>query len=404
MRTAVSERKSNDDLHLETQLARQLADTDPAYGAAAPPIYQTSTHTFDSWDALAAAFDNRADTAFYGRQLNPSVQLTQRALAQMAGAEAARLFGSGMGAISASLLACLSNGDHLVAANGVYGPAGRFMAEWLPAKAGINTTFVKDMTPQAFCDACTPRTRVIYLETPSSGHFELQDIAAIAVLVKDRGIRIIVDNTWATPLGQSPLALGADLEIHSASKYLGGHSDLIAGVVLGSTALVQSISDDEAELLGARLAPMEAWLLLRGLRTLPWRMRAHEANGLAVARWLEEQPKIRKVKHPGLASHPQHQLAQRQMSRFSSLFGFTLATDDLDAIKAFFNSLKLFGRGVSWGGHESLIFAPAISALKEQSAERFAAMGLSLSDMRVSIGLEHADDLIADLRQALQKI
>jgi len=404
----VSASKTPEDLRLETRLARQLAATDPTYGAAAPPIYQTSTHTFANWDAVAHAFDDRANTAFYGRQLNPTVQLAQQTLAQLAGAESARLFGSGMAAISASLLASVSAGDHIVSANGVYGPAGRFMADWLPVKAGVTTTFVQSMDPAAFLAASTAKTRVIYLETPSSGLFELQDIAAIARLVKEAGkqhiIRIIIDNTWATPLKQQPLQLGADLEIHSASKYLGGHSDLIAGVVLGCAELIESLTNDEAELLGARAAPLDAWLLLRGLRTLPWRMQAHEENGLAVARWLEGHPKIRQVRHPGLPSHPQYALAQQQMSGSSSLFSFELDTDELDSIKRFFDSLMLFGRGVSWGGHESLIFAPAISALKEQTPERFRAMGLNLSDMRVSVGLEHPDDLIADLAQGLEQI
>ena len=270
--------------------------------------------------------------------------------------------------------------------------------------ACVSASFVSDLSADAFIKACTPKTRVIYLETPSSGHFELQDIAAIADMVKDRDIRIIVDNTWATPLRQRPLALGAHIEIHSASKYLGGHSDVIAGVLLGNAELIESIAKDEAELLGARLAPLEAWLLLRGLRTLPSRLDAHERNGLIVAEWLETHPKVSRVAHPGLKSHPQHELARRQMSGSSSLFSFDLATEDAVAIKRFFDGLKLFGRGVSWGGHESLIFAPAISAHKEQSPERLKAMDLSIRTIRVSIGLEHARDLVADLDQALNLI
>ena len=399
--------KSSDELsnvEIETYLARYLGQADPVFGAAAPPIYQTSTHTFDDWDAVANAFDNRVNTPFYGRQLNPTVQLAEEVLARLAGAERARLFASGMAAITAALLASLKTGDHIVAVNGVYGPAGRCMANWLPQKAGISASFVSALSADAFIKACTPKTRVIYLETPSSGHFELQDIAAIADMVQDRDIRIIVDNTWATPLRQRPLALGAHLEIHSASKYLGGHSDVIAGVLLGNAELIESIAKDEAELLGARLAPLEAWLLLRGLRTLPSRLDAHERNGLIVAEWLETHPKVSRVAHPGLKSHPQHELAQRQMSGSSSLFSFDLATEDAVAIKRFFDGLKLFGRGVSWGGHESLIFAPAISAHKEQSPERLKAMDLGIRTIRVSIGLEHARDLVADLDQALNLI
>lgn len=388
----------------ETRLVHDRERADSVHGAVVPPLYQNSTHTFDSWDSLDAAFEDRTGTPVYGRQMNPTVNAVENQLARLAGAERARLFGSGMGAISASLLASLRADDHIITVNQVYGPAGRFMGTWLAEKAGITTTFVEGSSPDDFAKAMTERTRVIYLETPSSARFELQDIAAVCALARNRGIRVLVDNTWATPLRQRPLELGAHLEIHSASKYLGGHSDLIAGVVLGAAADVDPIATVEAELLGARAAPFEAWLLLRGLRTLPARLDAHERGGLAVARWLERDHRIEDVSHPGLPSHPQHALAARQMSGSSSLFAFTLATRDTAAVKRFFDGLKLFGRGVSWGGHESLIYSPAISALKEQTPERFAAMGLHAGDMRVSIGLEHPDDLIADLAQALDRI
>ena len=388
----------------ETRLVHDREHADSVHGAVVPPLYQNSTHIFDSWDSLDAAFEDRTGTPVYGRQMNPTVSAVENQLARLAGAERARLFGSGMGAISASLLASLRADDHIITVNQVYGPAGRFMGTWLAEKAGITTTFVEGSSPDDFAKAMTERTRVIYLETPSSARFELQDIAAVCALARNRGIRVLVDNTWATPLRQRPLELGAHLEIHSASKYLGGHSDLIAGVVLGAAADVDPIATVEAELLGARAAPFEAWLLLRGLRTLPARLDAHERSGLAVARWLERDHRIEDVSHPGLPSHPQHALAARQMSGSSSLFAFTLATRDAAAVKRFFDGLELFGRGVSWGGHESLIYSPAISALKEQTPERFAAMGLHAGDMRVSIGLEHPDDLIADLAQALDRI
>ena len=388
----------------ETRLVHDGDHADAAHGAVIPPLYQNSTHVFESWDALDAAFEDRTGTAVYGRQLNPTVSAAEAQLATLAGAERARLFGSGMGAISAALLGSLAAGDHLVTVDTVYGPAGRFMGTWLKEKAGVTASFVSGTDVAAFEAAITGRTRVFYLESPSSAKFSLQDIAAICALARDRGIRVIVDNTWATPLYQRPLALGADLEIHSASKYLGGHSDLIAGVLLGSAEIVDPIATVEAELLGARASPFEAWLLLRGLRTLPVRMAAHQANGLAVARFLEADERIAEVLHPGLPSHPQHALAQRQMNGASSLFAFTLATDDVPAVKRFFDALELFGRGVSWGGHESLVYSPSISALKEQTPERFAAMGLRPGEMRISVGLEHPDDLIEDLSRALDRI
>ena len=395
---------SDDRWRPETRLVHDGVHGDAVHGAVIPPLYQNSTHVFESWDALDAAFEDRTGTAVYGRQLNPTVRAAEAQLAALAGAERARLFASGMGAISAALLASLGAGDHLVTIANVYGPAARLMGTWLGEKLGVRASFVDGADPADFERALTERTRVIYLESPSSAKFGLQDIAAVTALARSRGIRVIADNTWATPLHQRTLDLGVDLEVHSVSKYLGGHSDLIAGAVLGRTELLDGIATVEGELLGARLAPFEAWLLLRGLRTLPARMAAHERGGLAVARFLEDHPRVAEVRHPGLPSHPQHALARRQMTGSSSLFAFTLASDDLAAVKRFFDSLELFGRGVSWGGHESLVYAPQISAIREQTPERFAAMGLKAGEMRLSVGLEHPDDLVADLDRALDRI
>ncbi|MCF6358492.1 MAG: PLP-dependent transferase, partial [Draconibacterium sp.] len=211
-------------------------------------------------------------------------------------------------------------------------------------------------------------------------------------------------NTWASPIFQQPLKMGVDLEIHSCSKYIGGHSDVIAGVVIGSTENMDSISVNEFELLGSKIAPIEAWLIMRSLRTLPIRMKAHEKSAIQVAQFLESHKKVESVSYPGLESFNQHKLAKKQMSGFSGLMAFKLKTNNLTEIKTFFNSLELFKIGVSWGGHESLIYAPAISYLKEMSREQFIAMGISVGDMRISVGLENADDLIDDLTQALETI
>jgi cystathionine beta-lyase/cystathionine gamma-synthase len=388
----------------ETRLVHDGAHGDSVWGAVIPPLYQNSTFAFESWDALDAAFDDRRGTPVYSRQLNPTVAAAEAQLAALAEAEAARLFPSGMSAISAAILHCVGAGDHVVTIRNVYGPTANLLGSYLPEKTGLETTFVGGDDLAELEAALRPRTKLVYLETPSSAKFGLQDVAAVAELVRPRGIRVIVDNSWATPLFQKPLALGADLEVHSVSKYLGGHSDLVAGVVIGRAADVDAIAVREAELLGGKMSPFEAWLLLRSLRTLPARMRAHEANGLAVARFLETHPAVAAVHHPGLDSHPQRELARRQLTGYSALFSFTLATRELAAIRRFFDGLELFGRGVSWGGHESLVYAPAISYLKEQPPERFAAMGIAPGDIRLSVGLEHPDDLIDDLTQALARI
>lgn len=371
------------------------------HGAVVPPLFQNSLFTFEDWDALDAAFDDRTNAFIYSRAGNPTVQLAEAKIAELAGGERARLFGSGMAAIAAAVLHELRAGDHVVAVRNAYGPAANFLSGYLREKMGVAVTFVAGDSVAQFEAALTERTGLIYLESPSSSVFGLQDLAGVAALAKSRGIRTVIDNTWATPLFQQPLALGIDLEVHSCSKYLGGHSDLLGGVVIGRRADIEAMQRQEGELLGGILSPFSAWLLVRSLRTLPLRMQQHQASGLAVARFLEKHPAVARVRHPGLESHPQHALARRQMSGTSGLMGFTLATRSVDAIKAFVNGLRVFLLGVSWGGHESLVYAPVISALKETPPERFAHLGITPGDIRISVGLEHPDDLIADLDGAL---
>ncbi|MEM8930748.1 MAG: aminotransferase class I/II-fold pyridoxal phosphate-dependent enzyme [Acidobacteriota bacterium] len=392
------------DRRSETDLMHHGEDRRGHHGAVVPPIYQNSLFTFESWDAIDTAFDHRTDSFLYSRASNPTVALAEAKLARLAGGEKARLFASGMGAIAAAVLHCVDAGDHVVAVKNLYGPANNLLNVYLRRKMGIETTFVVGDDLDELAAALTERTRLIVLESPSSAVFGLQDIAAIAALARERGLRTLIDNTWATPIFQRPLDLGIDLEVHSASKYLCGHSDTVAGVVIGRARDIDRITVEEGELLGAKAAPIEAWLLTRSLRTLPLRMRQHQANAMAVATFLEAHPKVRRVRYPGLASFPQAELARRQMLGFSGLLGFELATDDLDAIRRFFDGLDVFQIGVSWGGHESLIYAPAISYLKELPPERFAALGIALGDMRVSVGLEDVDDLVDDVTQALGRL
>ena len=385
----------------ETDLMHFGEDRAAQHGAAAPPLFQTSTFVFRDWDAIDAAFDDRTEAFLYSRLGNPTVRLAEQKLARLAGGERARLFGSGMAAISAAVLSCVDAGDHVVAVRNVYGPANNLLNVYLRRKMGVETTFVGGEEVAEVEAALTDRTRLIYLESPSSAVFGLQDLAAVADLARPRGVRTVIDNTWATPLFQQPLAMGVDLEVHSVSKYLGGHSDLVGGAVIGKAAEVEALSVAEGELLGGTMDPFAAWLLVRSLRTLPVRMRQHEASAVQVARFLEAHPGVRRVYYPGLESHPQHALARRQMTGTTGLMGFELATDDLDRIKAFVDALRVFRLGVSWGGHESLVYAPAISYLKELPPERFAALGIAAGTIRISVGLEHADDLVADLDQAL---
>ncbi len=385
----------------ETLLSHFAEERGDYHGAVVPPLFQNSLFTFESWQAIDAAFDNRRESYIYSRVANPTVALVEKKVARLAGAEKGLLFASGMSAISAALLHFLNAGDHVITLKNIYGPANNLIAVYLKEKMSIDSTFVSGTDMGEFERAITPKTRLIYLESPTSATFRLQDIAAETALAQKHGLKTVIDNTWATPLFQKPLALGVDLEIHSCSKYLGGHSDLVSGLVLGAEADIDTIAVKERELLGGVCSPFEAWLILRSLRTLTLRMEKHGQNALKVAAFLEAHPRVRRVDYPGLPSAPDYALAVRQMSGFSGLLAFEPRLESLDKIRAFFNSLQIFQIGVSWGGHESLIYAPAISYLKELSPAQFKAMGISLARMRISVGLENADDLIADLDRAL---
>lgn len=388
--------------NIETLLAHD-AERNPN-GAVVPPIYQNSLFTFESWDDIDQAFDNRMESFIYTRGRNPTVKQVEEKLAALCGGEKAQLFPSGMGAISAAIMHCVNAGDHIITIKNLYGPANNFISSYLKPKFNVEVTYVSGKDISDFENAIQDNTSLIYLESPSSAVFSLQDIEAVAKLAKSKGIKTMIDNTWTSPIFQKPLAMGIDLEIHSCSKYIGGHSDVVAGLVVGSKKEVESISLREFEWIGAKIAPFEAWLLLRSLRTLPIRMKQHQENALAVAEFLENHPKIQLIRYPGAKSFDQKELAKKQMTGLTGLMGFQLKTDDLEKIKAFVNTLKYFHLGVSWGGHESLIYAPAISYLKELSPDQFASLGISLGDMRISVGLENKEDLIADLDRALELI
>ncbi len=393
----------NKKLQPETLLAHFGEQRREHKGAVVPPLYQNSLFVFEEWDAIERAFEDRYEHPIYSRGTNPTVRLVETKLAALAGGEAARLFGSGMAAVAAAVLHYADAGDHVVAVEKVYGPTNHLLNRYLRRKMGLETTFVSGQSVAELASAIRPNTKLIYLESPSSAVFALQDVEAIVELARERGVATAIDNSWATPVFQKPLEMGVDLEIHSASKYLGGHSDLVAGALIGSRETIREIAVSEAELLGGKMAPFEAWLLLRSLRTLPIRMRQHQHSALAVARYLEQHSAVRRVRYPGLESHPQYELARRQMSGFSGLLSFELALEDLERIKAFVNALEIFQLGVSWGGHESLVYAPAISYSKELPREQFAAMGISAGDIRISVGLEAAEDLVSDLEQALER-
>lgn len=373
-------------------------------GSMVTPIFQTSNFSFESWDAISDAFDNRTKSFIYSRGNNPTVEVAQRKLADLASGEKALLFGSGMAAISAAVLHCVQKDGHIIAIKNIYGPTNNLLYTYLKDKMNVSITFVSGVELGEFEAAIQANTNLIYLESPSSGVFSLQDIRSVAALAKKNGIKTVIDNTWATPFFQKPLEMGIDLEVHSCSKYIGGHSDVVAGVVIGSSELMNQIFKKEYEWLGARISPAEAALITRSLKTLPLRMKAHEANALEIAEFLENHPKITSVNYPGLKSFKQYDLGKRQMSGNSGLLSFRLATNDLEKAKTFFNNLKKFRIAVSWGGYESLIYALAISYVKEMTKDQFETTGLTYGDMRISVGLENVTELTQDLEQALDLI
>jgi cystathionine beta-lyase/cystathionine gamma-synthase len=372
-------------------------------GVVVPPIFQNSLFTFPDWEAIDKAFDARQEHFIYSRGKNPTVDFAEKKLAEIAHADRAILFTSGMAAISAAILYCVKPNSHIISVKSVYGPTSNFMANYLKEKLNIETTFVSGETVEEFRTNIRENTMLIYLESPSSTVFSLQDLEAVALLAKEKKIKTICDNTWATPLYQKPLDLGIDFEVHSVSKYLGGHSDLVAGVIMGKKPEMEALFEREYEWLGGKISPFEAWLIIRSLRTLPIRMQCHQENALKVAQFLEQHPQIELVRYPGLHSFSQYELGKKQMSGYSGLLSFQLKTNEIEKVKVFYNALKMFHKGVSWGGFESLVYTPAISYLKELSPEQFKNMGISLSDIRISVGLENAEDLIADLQFAIEQ-
>ncbi len=367
-------------------------DPQRQHGAASPPIYQTSTFIYPD----AGTFETRRKPGVrrydYTRGGNPTNQVLEAKLARLEKAAWADCFGSGMAAISAAINACVKAGDHVVAVAHCYGPTQWYLNHI--RRFDVATTFVDSVHPEDFIAAIRPETRVIYLESPTSGRFEVPEIEPITRVARQRGIVTLFDNSWASPYFQNPLERGVDMVLHSATKFINGHSDVVAGVVAGRDEKLRQRLWQEVELAGGILDPHAAWLMLRGLRTLPLRMERHQENGLAVARMLAEHPKVARVLHPGLESHPQHAVARRQLRGYSSLFSFALKDQSREAMNRLLDRLRLFGIGVSWGGFESLILGGTLFSSRAAEPEWL---------IRVHIGLETAADLIADLRQALEE-
>ncbi|GHV32484.1 cystathionine gamma-synthase [Spirochaetia bacterium] len=368
------------------------------HGAVSPPIYQTSIFCFPSYEEFRDAINDEVHHSLYTRGNNPTIQLAEEKLAALEGGERSKLVSSGVSAISHAIMAFVKSGDHVVCVEDSYSWTKVLLEKYL-TRFGVEVTFVEGTDSDAVFAAVRPATRVIYLESPTTFTFKLQDLPAIAAFARQKGIKTITDNTWATPIFCNPIIFGIDLVVHSGSKYFGGSSDIIAGVIVGSAADIDLIQKQEFLQLGTVPDPMMAWLLMRGLRTLHIRMKAHYASSLAAAAYLEKHPKIESVLYPMLPSYQQLDLARKLFSGGSGLFSFKLKVNKLESVIKFTNALRLFKRAVSWGGYESLVFPAAVKYLKEADVPP-DRLGL----IRIHVGLEEPADLIADLEQALAGI
>jgi cystathionine beta-lyase/cystathionine gamma-synthase len=332
----------------------------------------------------------------YTRYQNPTVRQAEDALARLEAADAALLFSSGMAAITTSLLTLLKPGDHVLAMRSVYGGAFKFLRTHLPA-IGVETEFLETADLGGFESRIRPSTRLLYLETPTNPILTVVDLADLGARARARGLLTFVDSTFGTPVAQRPVELGCDLSMHSTSKYLGGHSDIIGGAVSGSEALIGPIRE-QRKVYGGVADPFAAWLLLRGMRTLAVRMEAHEARAMRLAKELSSLPKIKRVFYPGLPAHPGHDLARRQMSCFGGML--TVELGSLDEAKRAMDKFQVVRRASSLGGVESLSSIPVMTSHTGYSDEELRRAGVSPGMIRLSIGLEDAEDLLEDLRQA----
>ena len=367
------------------------------FNAITPPLFETSNFAFRNVDEMKKAIADEKSSYIYSRGNNPTVDILCRKIAALEETEEALAFSSGMAAISSAVISFVKTGDHIVSVRNNYSWTNYLMTKFLP-RFGIETTFVDGRDSGNFRKAIRSNTKIFYLESPNSLTFELQDIEAVAQIACENRITSMIDNSYSSPLTQSPASMGVDIILHSASKYLGGHSDVIAGMVCGSAANIRKIFENEYLGLGGIISPFNAWLILRGLRTLPARMQRIAETTKKVLEYLENHPMISEVLHPLSKKHPQYNLAVKQMLQPTGLFSVRLKTEEQSKTELFVNSLRQFIIGVSWGGHESLVF-PAMSFDQKRTKE-----GYNSNLIRFYIGLDEPDALIKDLDQALARI
>jgi len=372
------------------------------YGALSVPIYPASVYAFPDADEASAIHNEEKDGYYYGRLGNPTQRALETTMADLENGEAALALASGMAAVSAAVFTLVKTGDHIVAPESGYSTTMNLLHH-IDERFGIETTFIDAANAENYATAIRPNTKLFWIETPSNPIVQVTDIEAVSAIAKANGIATVADNTFATPFNQRPLELGLDAVIHSATKYLGGHSDLTAGVLVGNTEIVEAARQGANKYYGGNIAPQVAWLVLRGIKTLALRMERHNSNAYAIANMLAEHPKVTAVYYPGLESHRNHAIAKRQMtSGYGGMIGLDLKT--VEAGKTFANNVRLCTLATSLGGVETILQHSASMTHSAIPREDRLKAGISDGLIRLSVGIEDVNDLMADIEQALDKI
>ena len=368
------------------------------YGAVAPPVFQTSNFCFRTVAEMREKLKRELETPFYTRGFNPTVSTLRKKVAALEEAEDALIFSSGSAAVAAAIMSVVKAGDHLVCVEKCYSWTNNLLTKYL-SKYGVATTFVNGKELINFKNAIQQNTKLIYLESPNSLTFEMQDIAAVAALAQSKNICTIIDNSFSSPINQKPITFGIDMVIHSATKYLNGHSDVVAGVVCGTKERIMKMMAEEYMTIGGIISAQDASLILRGLRTLELRVNRSAESTEKIISFLENHPKIKQINYPFLSTNPQLDLAKKQMKQGGALFSIVLNVEKTEQVEKFCDGLKRFLMATSWGGYESLIF-PICALGASKSFENPLPWNL----VRLYIGLEDADLLIEDLGQALDRM
>ena len=372
------------------------------YGAMSVPIYPASVYAFSDADEGAAIHSEEKDGYYYGRLGNPTQRALEAAVVDLENGEAALALASGMAAVSAAIFTLVKTGGHIVAPQSMYATTTNFLHH-VKERFGIDTTFIDATDPENYRAAIRPETRLFWIETPTNPLVLITDIEAVTSVAREHGIATVADNTFATPYNQRPLELGVDAVVHSATKYLGGHSDLTAGVLVGSNEIVEAARHGANKFYGGNIAPQVAWLVIRGIKTLALRMERHNANALTIANMLGDHPKVEAVFYPGLESHPNHEVAKRQMpGGYGGMIGLDVGS--VVSGKAFANAVRLCTLATSLGGVETILQHSASMTHAPIPREDRLKAGITDGLIRLSVGVEDVNDIMADLTQALDKI